>query len=489
MFRIRYSTYLPAFFLLSLWFLACRNNTSASKSQAVLPEFSEETVTIPPANTLGVLIHKKGASAGYSLFSIYKDTYLIDHCGRVVNHWKSKHESGGYYELLPDGSLLRAGKIENDSIDYPGIGGIIEKFDWEGQQTWHYIISSPQYSQHHGLRQLPNGNIIFTAVFRKTKEEAITAGRDPENLPDDELYDEQLIEIKPSGTSGGTVIWEWHAWDHLVQDKNADADNYGTISDNPGKLDINFLGISDGDKDWLHFNSLAYNEERDQLLIGSQKLSEIYIIDHSTTTREAAGETGGNSGKGGALIYRWGNPAAYGPGDAASRTLFGQHFAHWIPGSMEDGGKILIYNNGLGRTPGYSSVDIIAPELLGSYNYVYSSSEGYSPSKAGWRYVNEADSTAFFSKIMSSAQRLSNGNTFVCEGTKGRLFEVAPSGEVVWEYRSPETTNGTILPQGEQPSSHIFMALHYDPDFPGLKDRELSPGMPIEINFNIGNCR
>jgi hypothetical protein len=90
---------------------------------------------------------------------------------------------------------------------------------------------------------------------------------------------------------------------------------------------------------------------------------------------------------------------------------------------------------------------------------------------------------------MSSAQRLANGNTFICEGTKGRIFEIAPDGEVVWEYISPETTNGTILPQGEQPSSHIFMALHYDPDFPGLQGRDLSPGIPIEINFNIGDCR
>jgi hypothetical protein len=156
---------------------------------------------------------------------------------------------------------------------------------------------------------------------------------------------------------------------------------------------------------------------------------------------------------------------------------------------MQDGGNILIYNNGLGRRPGYSSVDVIVPELQGQYNYKHSADQGYGAPDTKWRYVNEADSTAFYSKIMSSAQRLANGNTFICEGTKGRIFEIAPDGEVVWEYISPETTNGTILPQGEQPSSHIFMALHYDPDFPGLQGRDLSPGIPIEINFNIGDCR
>ncbi len=66
-----------------------------------------------------------------------------------------------------------------------------------------------------------------------------------------------------------------------------------------------------GIADWLHTNSVDYNEEFDQIVVSVRHFSEIWVIDHSTTTAEAAGHSGGNSGKGGDLLYRWGNPEAY----------------------------------------------------------------------------------------------------------------------------------------------------------------------------------
>lgn len=65
-------------------------------------------------------------------------------------------------------------------------------------------------------------------------------------------------------------------------------DNYGVISDNPQLLDINFVGRSENKADWLHANSMQYNELLDEIIISFQGTSEFFIIDHSTTTAEAA---------------------------------------------------------------------------------------------------------------------------------------------------------------------------------------------------------
>lgn len=53
-----------------------------------------------------------------------------------------------------------------------------------------------------------------------------------------------------------------------------------------------------------------------------------------------------------------------------------------------------------------------------------------------------ADGYRFFSHYVSSAQRLANGNTLITEGADARLFEIAPSGDIVWEYVSPYFTEG-----------------------------------------------
>ena len=112
----------------------------------------------------------------------------------------------------------------------------------------------------------------------------------------------------------------------------------------------------------MHVNAVAYNADLDQIALSSPNFSEIWIIDHSTTTEEAKGHTGGRWGKGGDILYRWGNPRAYKNGTSRDQRLFFQHNIQWIPRGLPGEGHLLVFNNGGGRKPEeYSSVDEFVP--------------------------------------------------------------------------------------------------------------------------------
>jgi hypothetical protein len=212
-------------------------------------------------------------------------------------------------------------------------------------------------------------------------------------------------------------------WDHLVQDYDPTKSNYGIVSDHPELIDVNYsAGGQPGGADWNHINSIDYNADLDQILLSVHNFSEVWIIDHATSTAQAAGPAGD-------LLYRWGNPQAYDGGTAADQQLFGQHDAQWIPEGCPGAGNILVFNNGTGRPGGnYSSIDEIVTPVDGSGDYA-----SYGPAAPAWTYTaaNPAD---FYAERISGAQRLSNGNTLICDGVAGTFFEVTPTGETVWTY-------------------------------------------------------
>eukprot|EP00614_Pseudopedinella_elastica_P042539 CAMPEP_0181259354 /NCGR_PEP_ID=MMETSP1097-20121128/370_1 /TAXON_ID=35684 /ORGANISM="Pseudopedinella elastica, Strain CCMP716" /LENGTH=263 /DNA_ID=CAMNT_0023357805 /DNA_START=411 /DNA_END=1199 /DNA_ORIENTATION=+ len=262
-----------------------------------------------------------------------------------------------------------------------------------------------------------------------TEAEALQAGRNPANLTQGEVFNEQILEIQPFGTNQANVVWEWNIKDHLVQDFDATKDNFGVVADNPNRLDFNYINATNATANWLHCNSLQYNPALDQLVLSSRIMSEIYIIDHSTTTAEAATSTGGTYGKGGDFLYRWGNKAAYDKGTSSNQTLFGQHYPHWIADGLTDAGKIMIFNNGGARA--YSSIDIIDPMVTTPGNYTYDNVNGYGPTNAEWIYTTPTN-TDFFTAILSSGERLPNGNTLICDGDSGYFFEIDPAENIVW---------------------------------------------------------
>jgi Arylsulfotransferase (ASST)/Thrombospondin type 3 repeat len=442
--------------------------------------------------TVGLFLNSEGAFPGYTLFAPmdYTTTYLIDNEGRLVHSWQSSRWSAGAAKLLENGHLLRMGR-STTSVEptFPVPDGqhvAVEEMAWDGTLVWRYEYPSEWTQLHHDVTKLPNGNVLIIAWEYKSAEEAIAAGRDPTLLTGGKMWPDSIFEVQPTGPSDGNIVWEWHIWDHLIQDFDPEKANHGVVAEHPELIDVNYAcpnvcGL--GGSDWTHSNAVDYNPQLDQIVLSVRHFSEFWIIDHGTTTAEAAGHSGGRSGKGGDLLYRWGNPAAYRAGDTGDQKLFEQHDAQWIKPGLEGEGDILVFNNGFFRPGGtYSSVDEIAPPVDGQGNYALVPGQAYGPEAETWTYTADNPSD-FLSIVVSGAQRLPNGNTLICSGVPGIFFEVTPAGETVWLYVNPVNGQGPIL-QGDTPapgSNWAFRAYRYGPGYAGLLGKDLTPGGPIEL--------
>jgi hypothetical protein len=442
----------------------------------------------------------EGSFRGYILYSplLSKTTYLIDSDKNVVHTWESEFPPGVSVYLLENGHLLRTARPSDVPFFLaPGQGDRIQEFTWEGELIWDFSLASQDRIQHHDIEPLPDGNVLVIAWERKTRQKAILAGRRIEYLTEDHVWPEGILEIQPHPPDGGSIVWEWHVWDHLVQDSDPDGENYGVVSEHPELVDINAdqkpllytdknierlraLGYLHEDvpaknlsADLYHSNSIAYNHELDQILLSVLTYNEIWVIDHGSTTTEAAGHKGGRSGKGGDLLYRWGNPQNYGLGTTEHQELFGQHDARWIPQNYPGAGNILIFNNGDGRPKErYSSVIEIQPPIDEHGHYKLKDGSSFGPDNPVWEYT-APKKRSFFADFISGAHRMANGNTFICSGPHGRFFEVTPSGDIVWDYKNPYSGNAPN-PAGDPPHS-VFRATHIPKNHPALKGRKLKP--------------
>lgn len=434
--------------------------------------------------TVGLIQQDTGTTEdGYMLFMPLSTatSYLTDKCGKVVHTWNSAYKPGNSGYLLQDGVLLRAGISVNSGFgNVKGTGGIIQKIDWDGNVLWSYLLSDSMYQQHHDIKPMPNGHILALAWEKKTPQQATDAGRNPV-LSGPSIWSEAIFELEPVGTNQANIVWEWHMWDHLVQDYDNTKPNYGTVSNNPGLLNLNYTPKGQKE-DWLHANAIDYNPALDQVLINSPYTNEFYIIDHSTTTAEAASHNGGIRGKGGDFLYRWGNPYVYGHGTVADQKLFFQHTTHWIPPGFPYENQIMIFNNGQKRPGGsYSTVDIINPAI--NTGGIYDTALPYGPSGYTWSY-NQGNPNNLYSDNVSGAQQLKNGNVTICVGNSGQFIEVNPNKQMVWKYINPESDNG-IIPQGATPSLNSVFRTEFIPaSYPGLAGHTLVPGNTIE-NENI----
>ena len=446
----------------------------------------------------GLLVNEPEAMDGYTLFVVRDGNvvYLLGPLGRIAHTWEFK-------DVLPPGGVVRKGRLLTNgnllvTAQAQGARGLIE-VDADVNVVWQYDFRT----LHHDFIEMPNGNILMLGLGVKTREEAITAGANPEFVAEHGLEYDILIEARPIRPDGGEVVWEWSAWDHIIQDLDPSKENYGAVAEHPELIDINFL-IEPISKlrrrragDWLHTNAIDYNPELDQVMLSPRNYSELWIIDHSATTEEARGGSGGNSGMGGRLLFRWGNPRSYKRGDADDQRLFWQHQTHWIAPGLPGEGNILLFNNGNefdGYQRFYSSVDEIEPPVDG-YRYRREAGGAYPPADATWTYTADTP-TDLYEGGLSGTQRLPNGNTLVTSGNAGTIFQTTPDGRVVWKYVVPPHYHMSMWRDTGAPYERtfghaegnpdpllvdtIYRSYWYAPDYEGLRSLDLTPEGYVE---------
>jgi hypothetical protein len=353
-------------------------------------------------------------------------TYLINVYGEVVHMWPQAAGAGQYASLLPDGRLLFAGQSDKEIDVPPGDGGLLQIMDWDGNVEWSYRNDF----LHHDQQLLPDGNMA-ALIYSKVPDEMVSqiqGGLPGTELEDGSIWGDSIIEVDEDGE----IVHQIDAWDYLdpVED--------------PIHPDINR-------NEWTHANSLNYIEsnpitQTEAYLVSHRQNSVVALVDRET----------------GELIWKWGHD-----------DLAQQHDVR-----MLENGNVLIYDNG--EDPKDTPVGHIVPrsrivevdprtdEIVWTYT---------SPGVTAWR---------FFSPLISGAHRTPNGNTFITEGMPGRLFEVTPEGETVWEYISP---HGRPI-EGADPSMEtwIFRATKYTADEVAFPDDLPDPMERLTAELSVDDA-
>ncbi|MCX6250932.1 MAG: aryl-sulfate sulfotransferase [Bacteroidetes bacterium] len=439
---------------------------------------------------------------GYTLFGTRGTTYLIDFEGHVIHTW----DLGTNPRFTGDGNLLDAvGGNPSNQNTWKELG-------WTGNVKWQYTESRTNYHGHHDFAKIYNpklGDSTFIYIANKdlTNQQCLDAGCDAQYDYTGSQMD-AIVEVNRQGT----VVWEWWFFDHVVQDLYSAKPTYGIIANTPGRINLNIRG-NHVKSDWMHCNSLDYNQTLDVIVINSVH-GEFYVIDHGNTflANNPSGSIALAATTAGDFKYRFGDPAKYNQGDppsiednwekatAGNKQLGGSHDIQWIRSGLPGAGNFMVFDNAqnLFELTPQSYVIEINPYLnsagVNTGSFVNPPDAGYivqgSPDanlmkenknvskQIVWKYSSK-NNTSFYSTIGSSAQRLPNGNTFMCAMNDGHFFEIAPSDtSVVWEYTNPMTRNGIkkIKVDNYPTYNGVFRAYRYAADDPGLAGHDLTPG-------------
>ncbi|WP_244270289.1 aryl-sulfate sulfotransferase [Christiangramia echinicola] len=339
--------------ILFLLLVSCHNDDDLIHEVTVPEEVKEFIDLTDPDEKAGQItfINNEKFQEGYVLVNdaSANRVYLMDKLeSEILTEWNLPAGIGNDAKILENGNLLVALMDEDPAFTFGGYAGRMAIISSDGNVLWDYEYSDENNLSHHDLEMLPNGNILFIAWERVT-------GEDLENLGytggDNELFIEKLIEISPTTNE---IVWEWKSRHHLVQDQKATLTTFGVISDHPEKIDINYVdeyneGSYNGDI--MHANALEYDSENDLIYLSVNFYSEVWVIDHSTTTAEAQTGSGGHFNKGGDLVYRFGNPHAY-QNNFGERIFYHNHNPTLVPNFN----RILVFSNGIPAVDPHSIV-------------------------------------------------------------------------------------------------------------------------------------
>jgi len=399
-------------------------------------EEQEEEEEEETPDTFGTVVafNSATASGGYILMNdaAANRVFLMTRNSEIVYEWDMDgRRLGNDVRLLPNGQLLAMLESADPQITIGGFGGRMALINPDGSESFSFDYSTDDVILHHDAELLPNGNILTMIWERKSAQEATNAGYEL-NV---EVFPDGLIEIDPNTSQ---IVWEWYMWDHLVQDFNATADNFGSVATDVRKININHIVNDNGDIS--HANGIAYDADKDVIYLSANFFSEVWVIDHSTTTAEAATSSGGNYGFGGDLVYRFGNPLAY------ENPMGEVRFDHnHYPNLIDDTnpGDILVFANG------NSGTQSTAYELVLPATFSLAPNQDNEPTVA-WSFTD----MELHSPKVSGVEALPNGNRLITEGDYG-LWEVTPSGEIAWKLEA---------------AGFFWRAYHYDLDDPAIEN-------------------
>ncbi|RMF01283.1 MAG: hypothetical protein D6772_05055 [Bacteroidetes bacterium] len=404
---------------------------------------------------------------GYVLFENWDEHYLIDECGDLLHTWYGLGTSRGHAKLLPNGRLIHINQQR-----------MLNEYDWNGQLVRSTVPDDPDIILDYEAILLPNGNYLCIGRHQFNCTDFVNIGYDMSGTIGAPQVVDVVIEMVPES---GEIVWEWNIADHVIQQRDPDAPNFGDPAEHPELLDMDRLATVD----WLRYesfmiNGMDYHADLDQIVLSVRRMSEIVIIDHSTTTVEARGSTGGNSGKGGDILYRWGNPQNYGRGTPADRELYFQHNPNWIEYG-EHTGALILFNNGLdrpGMTPGtiYSEAVLIQPPVDEAGHYPLEPGQAYAPATPLRRISSRTGGPHFYSSYTSAATVLPNGHILITAGDRGQILEVDPDGQVFWNYFVPNSRY------------NFFRSEKYPRDYPAFQTRHLRPQGPLAGSNSTYDC-
>lgn len=454
----------------------------------------------------GVLYNIFALSEGYILSGNFsgKTTELFDKDGNIIFTWNHKDPvdslktavNGYSCYLLENGNLLRGCKPAN--LTNASIGpnaappnGAFQEIDLSGNLVWVDTIADLDFVTHHDFKPMPNGNVLAVSFVTMLKAEALNAGLDSMLFttsgmgmpPASSIQAEKIIEIKPDRTGAGNheIVWEWYLVDHVTPTAQA--------SSRPERFAGYMQALYFGGQ-LVHLNGIDFNPAKNLIVFSSRVFSEVYVIDHSTTSEQAMGSTGGTYCKGGDILYRWGHPSNYiiqfkdtmivtRRGGGKYDTTYQKkkvghandyvnclHCPTWIPEGYRGAGNIMFFHNNDDANMmqlGFSQAVEVNPwDAAGTLNKVTAGAAS-APLQPTWVY-QPLDS--MFSASMSSAIRMKNGNTLIHEaypggnssGKSSTVREVDPTGKLV----------GTKLTLKQATKYNPAKIMYYPADYPGI---------------------
>lgn len=301
---------------------------------------------------------------------------------RIVRSPITGWEFGALAKPLPLGGLIALMRETGTSRH------IMAEIDRRDNVTWLFDPQPFGLSLHHDFQRLPNGNVLMLA----------SASRSAPWIKPGSINDDVIFEVDRTGS----VVWAWSTVDHI--------DDLPITE--PERAYIRSLEVATV----FHTNSIQAlppnrleaedrRFRRGNILASQRDTNIVFLLDRQS----------------GDVVWSY-------------KDAIGQHHARMIPHHLPGAGNILIYDNG-GRaglppkTRSYSRVielDPITKRIVWSYECSTMTEASCSAQSAN---------SKFYAAFMGSSQRLPNGNTLISELPTGRVFEVTPQRQLVWEYQ------------------------------------------------------